>query len=143
MSGENELKPCPCGQENPMIDVFQVRKGWQASVRCNGFCGATIHSITYDFKSEAVDSVIIRWNRRSTPPGTEIVPEGTMDALTIAMEHIPGGVHLNSGGRCSSCMSVIAQSTKVLCLKCIRDKITAILTAHRDRKVKPTTEEAV
>ena len=59
-----ELKPCPfCGGE-PLLEPYEVRKGYEASIQCNSCLGRMI-TITYDDKKTAVKKVIEAWNRRA------------------------------------------------------------------------------
>ena len=60
-----ELKPCPfCGSKNVVLEENTVRKGFEASIYCNGDCMATQYTITYDTPEEAKEQVIKLWNRR-------------------------------------------------------------------------------
>lgn len=63
-AGMKELKPCPfCGGE-PLLEPYEVRKGYEASIQCNRCLGRMI-SITYDDEKTAVKKVIEAWNRRA------------------------------------------------------------------------------
>lgn len=58
-----ELKPCPfCGNE-AILESFDTRKGYEATICCNS-CFAAMHSITYDLKQEAIKRVTNAWNQR-------------------------------------------------------------------------------
>ena len=62
---EYELLPCPfCGSENVMLEPYRSRKGYEATVFCNGGCLGQMHTITYDTQEEAIDRVIRAWNKR-------------------------------------------------------------------------------
>ena len=61
-----KLKPCPfCGGE-ALLNEFPVRKGYEASIQCDGggYCFALMTTITYDFPDQAREAVIAAWNRR-------------------------------------------------------------------------------
>ena len=59
-----ELKPCPfCGGE-ALLEPYEARKGYEASIQCNSCLGRMI-SITYDDEKTAVKKVIEAWNRRA------------------------------------------------------------------------------
>ncbi len=60
-----ELKPCPfCGAKNPIVNSFEVRKGYEANVQCEN-CLVYMPSITYDSRQEAENEAIREWNRRA------------------------------------------------------------------------------
>ena len=53
---ETELKPCPfCGGE-AVLEAFNTRKGYEATIQCNGRCILYMSTITYDTEEEAVDT---------------------------------------------------------------------------------------
>ena len=54
---------CPCCGSSSLIEVFQVRKGWEADIHCNG-CLLNYHTITYDTPEEAGDAALKGWNNR-------------------------------------------------------------------------------
>lgn len=86
MSGETELKPCPfCLGSARTIATSQSIAGVDM-VMCNG-CGCRFYGANAE-----------KWNLRVTPPGYEMVPEGTMDALrraTISLGELAGITQLN------------------------------------------------
>ena len=62
---EKELKPCPfCGGE-AVLETFNTRKGYEATIQCNGRCILYMSTITYDTEKEAVENVVKAWNRRA------------------------------------------------------------------------------
>ena len=74
-----KLKPCPfCGGE-ALLNEFPVRKGYEASIQCDGgcYCFALMTTITYDFPDQAREAVIAAWNRRD---GEEQCPCDDCDA---------------------------------------------------------------
>ena len=61
----NELKPCPfCGGE-AVIEHFKSRKGYEATIQCNGKCVLYMVTITHDTEEEAIEAVTKDWNRRA------------------------------------------------------------------------------
>lgn len=83
---EKELKPCPfCGAEDEVSFGISHSKLFDEirthhHVECAA-CGVIGPSCETD--EEALEG----WNRRATPPGTEIVPKGTIEALQKAPVH--------------------------------------------------------
>ena len=62
----SELKPCPfCGGE-AVLEPYKSRKGYEASIQCNGGCILHMVTITYDTEEEAIEAVTTAWNRRAT-----------------------------------------------------------------------------
>ena len=60
-----ELKPCPfCGGE-AVLERYKARKGYEATIQCNGGCLLYMTTITYDTEEEAIETVINRWNTRT------------------------------------------------------------------------------
>lgn len=58
------LEKCPfCGNE-AILEVFEVRKGWEATVACTN-CLANMPTITYDTSEEAEFSAVKDWNSRT------------------------------------------------------------------------------
>lgn len=58
-----ELKPCPfCGGE-AVYEVYEVRKGYEATVSCCD-CLSVMHTITHDTRAAAQKDVKFAWNRR-------------------------------------------------------------------------------
>lgn len=59
-----KLKPCPfCGGE-ALLELFTVRKGYEANVVCSE-CLVYMPTITYDTEEEAEEAVMRDWNRRA------------------------------------------------------------------------------
>lgn len=87
MSGENELKPCPICQKHGTAncaDGFTIAHldENQFAVCCDvnrGGCGCMS-----GFRGTRYEA-ILAWNYRATPPGYEMVPEGTMKAIAKAL----------------------------------------------------------
>jgi Lar family restriction alleviation protein len=60
-----ELKPCPfCGGE-AVLEHFKSRKGYEATIQCNGECVLYMSTITHDTEEEAIEAVTKAWNRRA------------------------------------------------------------------------------
>ena len=60
-----ELLPCPfCGGE-AVLEPYKARKGYEATIQCNGGCLLYMTTITYDTEEEAVETVVKRWNTRT------------------------------------------------------------------------------
>lgn len=59
----NELIPCPFCNGSASIEVFKVRKGYEANVQCD-YCLASMPTITYGTEEEALQNAIKAWNRR-------------------------------------------------------------------------------
>lgn len=60
-----KLKPCPfCGGE-AVLEPCKARKGYEATIQCNGGCILYMTTITYDTQEEAVKTVVKRWNTRA------------------------------------------------------------------------------
>jgi Lar family restriction alleviation protein len=60
----DELLPCPFCGGDAVIEPMRVRKGFETNIHCNGGCLASMHTITYDEESEAINAAIEAWNRR-------------------------------------------------------------------------------
>lgn len=63
MRDEIKLYKCPCCSYSAVLETVQVRKGWEANIRCND-CGLEIHTITFDFEEEAIEDAVTKWNTR-------------------------------------------------------------------------------
>ena len=60
-----KLLPCPfCGGE-AVLESYKARKGYEATIQCNGGCILYMNTITYDTEEEAIEAVIKRWNTRT------------------------------------------------------------------------------
>lgn len=64
-----ELKPCPFCGHDAVIEVFKVRKGYEATVQCTG-CLANMPTITFDYEEEAEKEAIKAWNSRQSKQNT-------------------------------------------------------------------------
>ena len=62
---ETELKPCPFCGGDAVLEPLNTRKGYEATIQCNGHCILYMSTITYDTEEEAVEAVVNAWNRRS------------------------------------------------------------------------------
>ena len=61
---KTQLKKCPfCGGE-AVLEPYKARKGYEASIQCNGGCLLCMTTITYDTQEEAIEKVVNRWNMR-------------------------------------------------------------------------------
>lgn len=58
-----QVKNCPCCGSSAGIEVYEVRKGWEANIQCNG-CLLSYSSITYDTPEKAAEETLNGWNRR-------------------------------------------------------------------------------
>lgn len=88
MSGEKELKPCPlCGGK---LWMKEFDRHSQYAGRCD--CG--FHGPIKPSKLEAVAAC----NRRATPPGVEMVPEGTIDAICRLVSQYQVGMDCGEQG---------------------------------------------
>lgn len=75
---DKKLLFCPFCGGKAVLEVMSVRKGFEVDIHCNG-CLASVHTITYDRLTEAIDNAIAAWNTR-TP---EIVRCGECEHLEI------------------------------------------------------------
>lgn len=84
MSGEKEIKPCPfCGEKVAAdIDVDGACR-----IGCTTFEGCFAHLEDAGWYKTEV-AAIEAWNARATPPGFEMVPEGTKALLDAAIRFI-------------------------------------------------------
>ena len=62
---ETELKPCPFCGGNAVLEYFKSRKGYEATIQCNGECVLYMSTITHDTEQEAIEAVTRAWNRRA------------------------------------------------------------------------------
>ena len=60
-----ELKPCPFCGGKAVLEPYKARKGYEATIQCNGGCIVYMTTITYDTAEEAIETVIKRWNTRT------------------------------------------------------------------------------
>lgn len=61
---KEQLKKCPfCGGE-AVLEPYKARKGYEASIQCNGGCLLYMTTITCDTQEEAIETVVNRWNTR-------------------------------------------------------------------------------
>lgn len=61
---KEQLKKCPfCGGE-AVLEPYKTRKGYEASIQCNGGCLLYMTTITYDTQEEAIETVVNHWNTR-------------------------------------------------------------------------------
>lgn len=56
----NNINPCPLCGRKVVLESFQVRKGWEASIHCE--CLLSMSTITCDTKEEAEYLAISAWN---------------------------------------------------------------------------------
>lgn len=61
----DELKPCPFCGGKAVLEPYKARKGYEATIQCNGGCLLYMTTITYDTEEEAVETVVKRWNTRT------------------------------------------------------------------------------
>lgn len=60
-----KLGSCPfCGGE-AVLEPYKARKGYEATIQCNGGCLLYMNTITYDTQEEAVEAVVKCWNTRT------------------------------------------------------------------------------
>ena len=65
MPSELKLRECPfCGGE-AVLEHFKSRKGYEATIQCNGQCVLYMSTITHDTEKEAIEAVTTAWNTRS------------------------------------------------------------------------------
>jgi Lar family restriction alleviation protein len=60
-----ELKPCPFCGGVAVLEYFKSRKGYEATIQCNGECVLYMSTITHDTEKEAIEAVTTAWNRRA------------------------------------------------------------------------------
>lgn len=60
-----ELLPCPFCGGKAVLEPYKARKGYEATIQCNGGCILYMTTITYDTEEEAVETVVKRWNTRT------------------------------------------------------------------------------
>jgi len=115
MSGETELKPCPfCGGEACRLEASQTIAG-TPMIKCHG-CGCRFYNGTED-----------KWNRRNTPPGYELVPEGAKDAMTDAHRRLSDMLHDSNGCDCE-----MAHVCGLPELRSLTNKLSTILATRKD-----------
>ena len=61
----NKLKPCPFCGGDVVLETYESRKGYEATIQCNGKCILYMQTITYDTVVEAIKGVTNAWNRRA------------------------------------------------------------------------------
>ena len=60
-----ELLPCSfCGGE-AVLEPYKARKGYEATIQCNGGCLLYMTTITYDTEEGAIATIVKRWNTRT------------------------------------------------------------------------------
>ena len=60
-----KLKPCPFCGGAAVLESCKTRKGYEATIQCNGGCILYMTTITCDTEEEAIETVIKRWNTRT------------------------------------------------------------------------------
>lgn len=60
-----ELLPCPFCGGKAVLEPYKARKGYEATIQCNGVCILYMRTITYDTEEEAIETVVKRWNTRT------------------------------------------------------------------------------
>ena len=94
-----KLKPCPfCGGE-ALLNEFPVRKGYEASIQCDGgcYCFALMTTITYDFPDQAREAVIAAWNRRDGEQIMRLIDVDAAKAELLCVISITEDIHARSG----------------------------------------------
>lgn len=56
------LSCCPLCGHFVHLETMKVRNGYEAVIRCNG-CLLNLPSITFDMEEQAIQSVILQWNK--------------------------------------------------------------------------------
>ena len=52
-----ELKLCPFCNGEAVLEHFKSRKGYEATIQCNGECVLYMSTITHDTEEEAIESI--------------------------------------------------------------------------------------
>ena len=60
---DSMVKDCPCCGHTACIEVFPVRKGFEASIQCCG-CLLNMGTTTYDTPAQAAEAALADWNKR-------------------------------------------------------------------------------
>lgn len=60
----DKLRSCPFCGGDPVLEHYKARKGYEATIFCNGGCNAYMTTITFDTEEEAIENVVKAWNRR-------------------------------------------------------------------------------
>ena len=60
----NELKPCPFCGGKAVLEINKARKGYEATIQCNGKCILYMTTITFETEEEAIEAVTTAWDRR-------------------------------------------------------------------------------
>lgn len=122
MSGET-LKPCPfCGRPGVRLESGSWDRGYSYRVGCkvkfDDKC-LLAHGGNYGYSTQKEADE--EWNKRATPPDTEVVPEGTMEARYVLDE-----IEAVLGEHKSAFSRVVEISIKNRI-----DVIRTVLTRHR------------